>query len=310
MNRHRKNFSEMVDAAVNVPGNEGLRPVIEKELLHYEIISALDKGGFLSDLVFQGGTCLRLCYGARRLSEDLDFVGGPDFDAAVVLGMGECVRDHITEKYGLTADIKEPKLNREDPAYAGLNVDRWQISIVTSPEQRHLPKQRIKLEVINIPAMTSELMALRRNYDQVSWGVQNTLIRCESLREIMADKIVSFVNCREYTRYRDVWDLMWLKNRGASPDIEMISAKIGHYDADNYEENLVTRLREVDGIIAGSDFRDTMRRFLSAEDSGKYLGNPAFTSHLAGTINALLTETLEGLERGPESSPSDLFADL
>lgn len=310
MSRHLNNFTEMVDAAVNIPGNENLRPVIEKELLHYEIIAALDKGGFLSDLVFQGGTCLRLCYGARRLSEDLDFVGGPDFDAAIVMGMGDCVRDHITEKYGLTADIKDPKLNRQDPAYAGLNVDRWQISIVTSPDQKHLPKQRIKLEVINIPAMTSELVALRRNYDQISWGVQNTLLRCETLPEIMADKIVSFVNCREYIRYRDVWDLIWLKNRGASPDIDMVSAKIGHYDADNYEDNLRTRLGELSEIIEGEGFRSTMKRFLSAEDSRKYLENPAFIAHLASTMNALLTETLVGLERGPDHAPEDLFADL
>ena len=53
-----------------------MRPVIEKEILHYDILFCLDQAGLLKDLVFQGGTCLRLCYGANRFSEDLDFAGG------------------------------------------------------------------------------------------------------------------------------------------------------------------------------------------------------------------------------------------
>lgn len=63
-------------------GRQTMAPVIEKELLHYEILRAMEEDGLLGDLVFQGGTCLRLCYGASRYSEDLDFAGGFDFDAA------------------------------------------------------------------------------------------------------------------------------------------------------------------------------------------------------------------------------------
>ncbi|HET6629122.1 MAG TPA: nucleotidyl transferase AbiEii/AbiGii toxin family protein, partial [Woeseiaceae bacterium] len=46
------------------------RPVVEKELLHYDILFALDTEGLLDPLTFQGGTSLRLCYGAQRFSED------------------------------------------------------------------------------------------------------------------------------------------------------------------------------------------------------------------------------------------------
>lgn len=63
-------------------GRQTMAPVIEKELLHYEILRAMEEDGLLGDLVFQGGTCLRLCYGASRYSEDLDFAGDFDFDAA------------------------------------------------------------------------------------------------------------------------------------------------------------------------------------------------------------------------------------
>lgn len=59
-----------------------MRAVVEKELLHYDLLFVLDRGGLLDNLTFQGGTALRLCYGSSRLSEDLDFLGGKDFSSA------------------------------------------------------------------------------------------------------------------------------------------------------------------------------------------------------------------------------------
>ena len=44
--------------------------------------------GLLLRLTFIGGTCLRACYGSHRLSEDLDFTGGADFDRMTLGGLG------------------------------------------------------------------------------------------------------------------------------------------------------------------------------------------------------------------------------
>ena len=63
--------------AAGIARSEGmgaLLPVVEKELLHYRILSAMQDGGFFGPIVFQGGTSLRLCHGSPRYSEDLDFV--------------------------------------------------------------------------------------------------------------------------------------------------------------------------------------------------------------------------------------------
>jgi predicted nucleotidyltransferase component of viral defense system len=51
-----------------------LRPVVEKELLHHDILRAMSEAG-----LFIGGTCLRACYGFSGLNEDLDFTGGSHF---------------------------------------------------------------------------------------------------------------------------------------------------------------------------------------------------------------------------------------
>ena len=47
---------------------KALQPVVEKEILHHDILREMAKAGFLRELTFIGGTCLRDCYGSPRLS--------------------------------------------------------------------------------------------------------------------------------------------------------------------------------------------------------------------------------------------------
>ena len=73
-------FDVLVDEALkNKQELAPLRVVVEKELLHHDILRVLSGAGLLTQLTFIGGTCLRACYGSNRLSEDLDFTGGADF---------------------------------------------------------------------------------------------------------------------------------------------------------------------------------------------------------------------------------------
>ena len=73
-------------------GEAQLTPVIEKEIVHYEIISSLKRNGLLQDITFQGGTSLRLCYGSQRYSEDLDFAAGEKFDSLPLAEFSRALR--------------------------------------------------------------------------------------------------------------------------------------------------------------------------------------------------------------------------
>ena len=95
-----------------------LRPVVEKELLHHDILRELSVAGLLARLVFIGGTCLRACYGSRRLSEDLDFAGGAGFDRKDLKGLPGLLTERLHAKYGLRVEVSAPV--RE----AG-NVETW-----------------------------------------------------------------------------------------------------------------------------------------------------------------------------------------
>jgi predicted nucleotidyltransferase component of viral defense system len=64
-------FDQLVDEALRSRADlSSLRPVVEKELLHHDILREMSGAGLLAGLTFIGGTCLRACYGSSRLSED------------------------------------------------------------------------------------------------------------------------------------------------------------------------------------------------------------------------------------------------
>jgi predicted nucleotidyltransferase component of viral defense system len=101
-------FGLLVERAMSQSQGVNLRPVIEKELLHYDILFILDRHGLLDQLTFQGGTSLRLCYGATRFSEDLDFAGGRNFAGTVLKDMKSCLEHYIGKRYNLEVTVKEP----------------------------------------------------------------------------------------------------------------------------------------------------------------------------------------------------------
>lgn len=135
---------------------------------------ALDQGGFLDRLIFQRGTALRLCHGALRFSEDLDFVGGRHFSADALTGMANCIHDFVARRYGL--EVKVRQLRSDRPADRNtIAVHRWRINVVTATARSDLPQQKIRIEVVNVPAYTADPMALLRELCIPGIRVKRTL---------------------------------------------------------------------------------------------------------------------------------------
>ncbi|WP_228727527.1 nucleotidyl transferase AbiEii/AbiGii toxin family protein [Klebsiella sp. RHBSTW-00215] len=124
-------------------------------------------------------------------SENLDFSGGVNFNSKQLLAMKTCLENYIGDRYGFDVSVKEPADLKDDPEYAGLKVDKWQVSIITAPQRQDLPSQRIKIEVANIPSYSREPKALQANYNFLPKGYFDTLVLAETLDEIMADKLIT-----------------------------------------------------------------------------------------------------------------------
>ena len=272
-----------------------MRAVIQKELLHYDILYCLEQAGLLSSLVFQGGTSLRLCYGADRYSEDLDFAGGRNFSLAQFALLKQRIETHVGGRYGLEVTVTKPKLDKNEPARSGVSVHQWRVSVVTDPGRRNVPKQRIHIEIANVPAYTSDPRKLRANYEFLPDGYADLLVVVESLDEIMADKLLALAASRKRVRHRDIWDLAWLRQRGAEVRPELVGRKITDYGVDGYPALLDSLIERAPDIIAGKEFRDQLKRFLPEDQYQRSLGNPNFERYLTATIGELCRELKDGL---------------
>ena len=291
----QENFTQLVNKAMQNESVNHMRAVIEKELLHYDILFALEKRGLLDKLTFQGGTSLRLCYGGNRFSEDLDFAGGKDFSSAMLADMKSCIEKYIGDRYGLEVNVKEPKELKEDLKYAELNIDKWQIAVVTSPERKDLPKQKIKVEVANIPAYTKEPLPLTVNYDFLPDGYSDTLILTETLDEVMADKIISLPATTKYVRHRDIWDLAWLQQQGARLNIELVNNKVADYKLEKFDELLANLLEKLPELVKSEAFIDEMRRFLPTDVFDRTLALEKFQMYLKNTLVKLFKNVQDEL---------------
>lgn len=284
----KADFAELVGLAMSSAGRTQMRPVVQKELLHYDILYSLDAEGLLDQLTFQGGTSLRLCHGAPRYSEDLDFVGGRDFNRQRLEPLKDCIERYIGRRYDLEVSVREPsdlKHNREND---GLKIEKWQISVTTDQGKSHIPRQRIKVEIANIDAYSREPRAVRLHYDFLPEGYGDTLVLAESLDEVMADKLVSLVNTTGYVRNRDIWDLHWLKRQGIDIRIDWVLQKIRDYRIEDYPQKLDRMLQRLPEIIEGNVFRRELTRFIPLDVAQRTLDKPKFRQFLVSELSEML----------------------
>jgi len=151
-----ENFNQLVDRAMRIAGRAHMRPAIAKELLHYDILFCLDKEGLLDTLTFQEGTSLRLCYGASRFSEDLDFtLLKPDenFDFSPFL---EGMRKELSS-FGFNMEVtKKIKGIETSVISAFMKMNTIELYLAIGEEGKrvnHNEKVQIKLEVdVNPPS--------------------------------------------------------------------------------------------------------------------------------------------------------------
>jgi len=251
-------FDTLVDEALRSREDlHVLRPVVEKELLHHDILREMSGAGLLDSLTFIGGTCLRACYGSVRLSEDLDFTGGVDFKREDLATLGEVLVERLETRYGLPVKVGAP-------VKEGGNVSTWKMTVETRPGLRHMPAQRIHLDICAIPSHDRRPMMLRNLYG-VDLGTSGLILQAQSREEILADKVVAFAFRENRVKNRDLWDMAWLSQQGVELPKELIPAKVT--DHGRQRQEFVDRLEKRTNALKSDpemrkDFVKEMRRFL------------------------------------------------
>ena len=292
-------FDELVDEALNNKQEVArLRVVVEKELLHHDILRVLSGAGLLTQLTFIGGTCLRACYGSNRLSEDLDFTGGSDFNRDQLAAMSNTLIESLKAKYGL-------EINVTDPVREEGNVSTWKLKVQTRPGRKDIPAQRINIDVCAIPSYQPRPMALLNPYG-VEMGTSGLILQAQSREEIFADKLVAFALRPNRLKNRDLWDIAWLHQQQIKPALDLIKNKLNdhHAQTDAYLNAFAQRSASLNkDLEIAKEFRKEMSRFLPNETVKETVNSEKFWEYLSNLLESYhlqLIKTLEGKDKSPE----------
>ncbi len=256
-----------------------LRPAVEKELLHHDILREMSRAGLLNDLTFIGGTCLRACYGSPRLSEDLDFAGGKDFDPSRLATLGSVLENTLIEKYGLPVQVSNP--TREDG-----NVSTWKVRLQTRPATKHLPAQRIHIDICAAPSHRPRPSMLRNIYG-INMGTDGLILQVQTREEILADKWIALAFRPNRIKYRDLWDILWLDRQGVQLDVPLTLEKLN--DRQQTRPHFFDTLRNrMNGLKTDEtqqrEFQKEMERFLPSADIRESIQTPEFWDVLLFTL--------------------------
>jgi predicted nucleotidyltransferase component of viral defense system len=253
--------------------------VVEKELLHHDILREMSQEGLLTGLTFIGGTCLRACYGSPRLSEDLDFTGGNDFKRSDLTELGKVLRETLGTRYGL-------KVSVSDPIRAEGNVSTWKMSVETRPGRKDLPAQRIHLDICAIPSHDPRPMMLRTLYG-VDMGTSGLILQAQSREEILADKVIALAFREGRIKNRDLWDILWLRQQGVELPAQLIPLKIQDHrrSTEEFRALLQGRVGELKKSEAlRNDFIKEMLRFLPAAVTAQTVEQEPYWQYLNQVI--------------------------
>ncbi|MCY4196361.1 MAG: nucleotidyl transferase AbiEii/AbiGii toxin family protein [Rhodobacteraceae bacterium] len=250
--------------------------IIEKEILHFDILRCLESQGYLDELTFIGGTALRLCHGSLRYSEDLDFDGGVDFAANQMAGLEEAIRSDLTQRYGHDVQVLPPKARR---FLVDVAVSTWRISVVTRPERADMPRQRIHLDIAPMSGRDPETLPVQNHYPILSSARRPFSVRVKSKDSILADKIVacsSSILHRRQPRWRDLWDMNWLAEQGTQVNSDLVMQRAVDAGIADVATQIDAAADRISGLVDSPGFREQLSRFLDNDTAKQTVHDPVW----------------------------------
>ncbi|MDX9816929.1 MAG: nucleotidyl transferase AbiEii/AbiGii toxin family protein, partial [Smithellaceae bacterium] len=158
-----------------------MQDLIKHEQFELEVLERLQSGRFLSDLIFGGGTMLRLCHGLARYSVVLDFWVTKDIDWKKFYGRME---KYLLQYYKLADSAN----------------NRFTILLeLKAPQYPRALKIEIRKEAKKIKTESS--IAFSPN------STVQVMMKTVALNEMMKSKIAAFLSRHEI---RDAYDIEFL----------------------------------------------------------------------------------------------------
>jgi len=162
-----------------------MNDLIQQEIFEIEVLAWLKNKGFLRNMIFGGGTMLRLCYGLKRYSVDLDFW---TYRVDRIDQFFINLKDSLKTDYDLT--------DAQNKYYTLL------FEIKKAPYPRKL---KIEIRKENKESDFRETIAYS------PYSNQQVLLKSFTLGQMMKNKIGALLDRKEI---RDVFDIEFLTRKG------------------------------------------------------------------------------------------------
>lgn len=216
-----------------------------KEYIQYLVLSLLYNQKKMKNLVFKGGSCLRVCYGLPRLSEDLDFDYDENIIGKNILGeLEKYLKKEIKNKYYSELETKIQstiRLYLKFPFLKNFNLanesesNKLYVKIETSNELSPFAGYTLT------PVSKYGFNFIAYNYDMPSLmsGKINALLFRVWFKE-SKDK-----ENQIDIKGRDFYDLFWFLQKGIEPNWKMLEKTAGIKNKKELKDILIKRIKKV-----------------------------------------------------------------
>lgn len=222
-----------------------------REYLQVQILKALYQSPYKKSLSFMGGTCLRICHGLKRYSEDLAFALDKKMKVYSFRDINAIALRFLKQR-GFEADlhVKEEKTVHKSFIRVREILPRMGKGF------RENQKLHIKLEVDTNPVRVTA--GEIETHFVVKFDENFPLLK-HTDEVLFAGKVLAVMN-RVYTKGRDFYDLIWYLKRRTGIDLEYLNrglrqahVKFSLKDIPSVFEALRKKVGEVSGKEILSD---------------------------------------------------------
>lgn len=213
-----------------------------KEILQFYLLDFIYNSSYGQNLIFTGGSALRVCFGMNRLSEDLDF----DLEWQKEIDKKKLAQEvlvYFREKFGFSkieAKIagRQKKIYLKFPILYDLGISQKSAS----------DKLYVKIEIAsNISSY------YQTEFTPVAKLNLNFIVKNYILETLMASKIITILR-RTFEKGkggkitfkgRDYYDLLWFFQKGIKPDMRRLKDVLGFENKKKIYLELEKKIRKI-----------------------------------------------------------------
>jgi predicted nucleotidyltransferase component of viral defense system len=212
-----------------------------KEYLQYPVLEFIYGNPRYKNFIFTGGSCLRICFEAPRLSEDLDFdLPEKDFQKFNPAKLAQKARDYFENKYLLKIETRRQGKQRiylkfpilKELGIAEGNESDWLfVKIETSPS----PFRNFKTEIMALSKYGFNFVARNYSLPYLMTGKLNAIFSREWFKGKENEIDI---------KGRDFYDLFWYFQKGVLPDWKNLKRLTGISGEARLKKELKKRIKE------------------------------------------------------------------